>query len=300
MASKISAGRTPAAWLGRFDLGVLLALGVLAAVMALQIRERFVYRWDWPTALNFVLRYDAATGWHAGLLLQGFGNTLRIALLASLIAAVIGILVALARISKVAYFNLLGTTYVEIIRNLPPLVFLFIVYFFLSAQITAFFSDVSAEQGPLYADNSIWAFLIGPTSRLPQTLAGTLCLGLFEAAFVAEIVRSGIASIGKGQWEGGSSLGLTRGQALRLIIVPQAIRRTTPPLAGQFISLIKDSSIVSLVSIQELTFMGSEVASSTGRTFETWIIVSLFYLAVCLALSRVVARLERRADPRAR
>jgi polar amino acid transport system permease protein len=111
---------------------------------------------------------------------------------------------------------------------------------------------------------------------------------------VTEIVRGGIESIDKGQWEASRSLGLTRGRTLRLVILPQAIQRTIPPLAGQFISLIKDSSIVSLISIQDLTFLGNEVAATTTRVFEAWTIVALLYFALCFALSRQFARLEVR------
>jgi polar amino acid transport system permease protein len=113
---------------------------------------------------------------------------------------------------------------------------------------------------------------------------------------VTEIIRAGVTSIEKGQWEAAAAVGLSRLRTLRLVILPQAIQRVTPPLANQFISLVKDSSIVSLISIQELTFLGNEVAASTSRVFEVWIVVAAMYFLLCWGLSIGFGRLERRMD----
>ena len=143
-------------------------------------------------------------------------------------------------------------------------------------------------------DNAAIDFLCGDPKLFVNFLTGLMCLALFEGAYVTEIVRAGIQSIERGQWEAGGALGLSRGQLLRLILLPQAFRRILPPLAGQFISLIKTSSIVSLISIQELTFSASEVAVTTGAVFEVWLTVAAMYLAICYACSVAFARLERR------
>jgi polar amino acid transport system permease protein len=111
------------------------------------------------------------------------------------------------------------------------------------------------------------------------------------------LVLNGIQSIERGQWEAGRSLGFSQLQMLRLVILPQAFRRILPPLAGQFVSLIKTSSIVSLISIQELTFSAGEVAVSTGGVFEVWLIAAAMYLAICYPCAALFARLERRLNP---
>ena len=137
-------------------------------------------------------------------------------------------------------------------------------------------------------------WLFGPPQQAAGVIAAILCLGLFEGAYVAEIVRGGIRSLPRGQWEAGQALGLSRLKLFRLVILPQAVARVVPPLAGQGISLVKDSSIISLVSIQDLSFLGAEVAATTNRVFETWLLVALFYFIICAVLSAAAARLERR------
>jgi polar amino acid transport system permease protein len=117
---------------------------------------------------------------------------------------------------------------------------------------------------------------------------------MFEGAYITEIVRAGIQSVNEGQREAGESLGLSKYEIARFIILPQALRRILPPLAGQFISLIKTSAIVSLISIQELTFLAGEVANSTGRLFEVWILVAGMYFVLCFVCSVAFQRLETR------
>jgi polar amino acid transport system permease protein len=176
----------------------------------------------------------------------------------------------------------------------PPLIFIFIFYFFVSSQILPALGLAGWAEGLPEATRTGLALLFGEMRRLDAFVAGTLCLGLLEAAYVAEIVRAGIQSIPAGQWEAASSLGLSRLDRMRFVILPQAVRRTLPPLASQFVSLVKDSSIVSLIAIPELTFMGSQVVNTTQRTFEVWLAVAGLYLAICLTLTLLFARLERR------
>jgi len=136
--------------------------------------------------------------------------------------------------------------------------------------------------------------LFGDPRLIENFASGLLCLALFEAAYIAEIVRAGIESIPKGQWEAAASLGLNRRRVLSKVVLPQAVMRTLPPMCNQFVSLVKDSSIVSLVSIQELTFMATDIAVSTTRIYEVWLTVAAVYFAVCFLLSLAFARLERR------
>jgi polar amino acid transport system permease protein len=172
-------------------------------------------------------------------------------------------------------------------------VIIFVLYFFLSSQIVPQFGLEQKIAALSPGTRATLSFLFGDPRMIENFVSGLLCLALFEAAYIAEIVRAGIESIPKGQWEAAASMGLSRRQTLRKVVLPQAVARTVPPLCNQFVSLVKDSSIVSLVSIQELTFMATDVAVSTTRIYEVWMTVAAVYFAVCLLLSLAFARLER-------
>ncbi len=281
--------------LGPVDAVIVAVL--LAAIGYVIWRAQTVlrYDWNWSPVWGFVIRYDEAQdSWVPNLILKGLWTTIRISVWAGLLAAVIGGAMGIARVSRSLFLNLVARSYVELIRNVPPLVFIFVFYFFLTSQLVPLLGVDAWVRAASPEARAAVDLLLGPPQFLPALLSAVLCLALFEGAYVTEIVRGGIESIDKGQWEASRSLGLTRGRTLRLVILPQAIQRTIPPLAGQFISLIKDSSIVSLISIQDLTFLGNEVAATTTRVFEAWTIVALLYFALCFALSRQFARLEVR------
>jgi polar amino acid transport system permease protein len=281
----------------RFGAGdvVLLAL-VLGALgwLAWRAGTALDYRWNFAPVLGFVARYDETRGWVANLLLQGLFATLRVSFWAAVVAAIVGTLMGIARSSKALLPRLVAGAYVETIRNIPPLVFIFVFYFFVTSQIVP---ALGIEDWVRRQDAGTLALLelfFGPPQFAAAVIAAILCLGLFEGAYVAEIVRAGIQAIPRGQSEAAQALGLSRIATLRKVILPQAVARVVPPLAGQGISLVKDSSIVSLISIQELSFLGNEVAATTGRVFETWLLVAFFYFIVCALLSAGASRLERR------
>ena len=222
--------------------------------------------------------------------------TIRLALWASLAAAVIGVFLGLCRISTALFFRAVGLVYVEIIRNVPAIIFVFAFFFFISGQIVPLLGvEAFIRNARVNSPNLIWAidvFLSKP-ELLTNFVAGLIVLSVFEAAWVAEIVRAGVESIPKGQWEAARSLGLGRWSVMRDVILPQALHKVLPPLAGQFINVIKDSSLVALISIQELTFAAFEISVSTGRVFEVWISCAVVYFALCFALSTAFRRLER-------
>ncbi len=252
------------------------------------------YRWNWAPIPNFLFRWDAERGWVANLLVQGLVNTLRLAVFGMALAAVFGALVAAARISPMLLPRLIGGAYVELMRNTPPLVLIFVGYFFVSSQIMPLLGVDAFLRGAAPGTLAALSWLFGDPRLLKNVLSALVVLALFEGAYVAEILRAGVQSIEPGQWDAAAALGMTRGRALRLVIVPQAVARMVPPLCGQFISLIKDSSIVSLISVQDLTFMANDVAVSTGRVFETWLTAAGLYFAVCFALSLLFRRWEGR------
>ena len=135
--------------------------------------------------------------------------------------------------------------------------------------------------------------MLAPTLGIDRFWTGVLCLAFFEGSYAAEIIRGGIASVAKGQWEASQSLGLSRYAAFRSVILPQAMRIILPPLTGQSVSLIKDSSIVSVIAIFDLTSEGRNVISDTFMSFEIWFTVAALYLVLTLSLSALAGWVER-------
>lgn len=294
-------GRTHAksGWRLRWlDYILLLLLVGLAAFVAWRVDGVVNYRWNWGVVPHYILRWDAdAERWVANLLLEGVLTTVRISLYAGVLALVLGLVVALARLSKWLPVVWLARTYVELFRNLPPLVIVFIFYFFLSEQIVPLLgAEEWAREIARAEGHSVYGVLFGDMRHFPALLSGVIVLALFESAFVAESLRAGIQSVERGQWEAAAALGLRPGQRMRLVVLPQAVRKVIPPLANQFISLIKDSSIVSLISIQELTYRTLAMVATTRAIFEAWITTAVFYFLLCASLAYVFRRLEARLE----
>ena len=280
-----------------FDALLLLLLGGIAVFIGYRVAVQLNYQWNWGAIPQFLFRYDAHSGrWVTNYLTQGLLTTLRLSLWASILALFFGFAVALARISKSLYLRLLAGTYVELMRNLPPLVIIFLFYYFLADQLLPFTGSgrINAETHPLLA--AVSALFFAPPAQLTPFLSALVTLAVFEAAYVAEIIRAGIESIHKGQWEACHALGLSRWQSLRHVIIPQAMRRVLPPLTGQLVSLIKDSSIVSVIAIQDLTYQGTQLMASTYLTFEVWLTVAALYLVLTFPCSYLVERLNRRVN----
>lgn len=278
----------------------VVIIGLVAALVAFVVyRVDYVlhYNWNWPQVLAFVVDYDEELGaWVPNLLLTGLLTSLRLAFWGLILASLIGLVMGLCRTSQDPFLRLVSRGYVELIRNIPPLVFIFTFYFFISSQIIPWIGlDRVHESVPAYLRGPL-EVMFGDLRLLPNFASGLICLTMFEGAYITEIVRAGIQSIDKGQWEAGRAVGLSRFNVLRDVILPQAMRRILPPLAGQFITLIKDSAIVSLISIQELTFLATEVAATTTRVFETWIVVGAMYFVICYAFAWVFGRMERRMN----
>jgi polar amino acid transport system permease protein len=214
--------------------------------------------------------------WRTGILLLGLWMTLKVSLIAIFVGIFIGLVAGLCRISSNPALRWAAITYVELIRGSPLLVQIFIWYFVLGTLI----NTLLAQSG-LAQISSLW---FGVTS-----------LAFFAGAYVAEIVRAGIQSIHRGQMEAARSLGMSYAQAMQHIILPQAFRRILPPLAGQFISLIKDSSLLGLIAIRELAKATREVVTTSLQPFELFFVCALLYLILTFSLSMFVQYLERRA-----
>jgi polar amino acid transport system permease protein len=269
---------------------IFFILAAFCVWIAYRINVKVDYNWNWGVMPQYLYRFDPEEGrWVAGLIVQGVFVTLRLGIYSIIVAMVIGTVMGLFRTSRSPFKRMVGWSYVEIIRNIPILVWIFIFYFFISDQ----FIPIIDPAGSKSSFTKDWvSFLFISPARFPAFFSGLMALGIYEGAYITEIVRAGIQSVDRGQWEAASALGFSRYQQLRHIIFPQAAKNVLPPLAGQFISTIKDSSIVSVISIQELTFQGMELMSATFLTFEVWITVMLLYLVICLVCSLTVERLE--------
>ena len=277
---------------------LLLLLGA-AGFVAYRIRTRLNYTWHWDAIPQFLLRYDQETGqWQVNYLIQGLLTTVRLSLWSAILALVLGLALALARIGRLLYGRLVARTFIELMRNLPPLVIIFLFYFFLADQLIPLLDLNTLTTEASAGAQRLLAALLAPPEQLSAFLSALITLAIFESAYVAEIFRAGIESIGRPQWEAAQALGLTRGQSLRHVILPQAVRRVLPPLAGQMISLIKDSAIVSVISIQELTYQGTQLMASTYMTIEVWLTIAALYFLLTFPCSLAVDRLDRKLNRR--
>jgi putative glutamine transport system permease protein len=198
--------------------------------------------------------------------LEGFKNTVMASLIALIGSFLLGTLIAVLRIAPLKPLNWLGTVYVEFVRNIPLLIIAFFFYIGLPA--------------------------LG--LRLDGFTAGTIALVIYTASFIAEAIRAGILSVPKGQMEAARSSGLTYNQTMRLIILPQAIKIVIPPLGNQFINLVKNSSILSVVAGLDLMYHGDLISSDTFVVFDVYIFVAVFYLILTIPLSIGVGYLEKR------
>ena len=201
------------------------------------------------------------------LLLLGAVITVKITAMSVALGIVIGLFAGIARICRVRPLRFLAAVYVDFFRGTPLLVQIFLFYF---------------------------AVPVITGQRIDPYVAAVGSCGINSGAYVAEIVRAGIQSIDEGQMEAGRSLGMTWAQTMRYIIVPQAIKRVIPPLGNEFIALLKDSSLVSVIGFEELTRRGQLIIAKTYGSLEIWFSVAIIYLVMTLSISRLVAYLEKR------
>ena len=201
------------------------------------------------------------------ILLLGAGVTIEITAVSVFIGFCIGLFVGIARICKVKVLRILAVIYADCIRGTPLLVQIFLIYF---------------------------ALPILTGQRVEPFVAAVAAGGINSGAYVAEIFRAGIQAIDVGQMEAGRSLGLSWWQTMYYIILPQAVRNILPPLGNEFIAMLKDSSLVSVIGFEELTRRGQLIIAQTYGSFEIWSTVAVLYLIMTLAISRVVAMLEKK------
>lgn len=222
------------------------------------------YQWQWERVPDYIAFYEDGEWWPAELV-DGLIVTLKISAISLFFTLVIGFVTALLRLSNSKVGNAIGTAYVELIRNTPLLVQIYLLY-----------------------------FVFGPVIGLDRFSTAVLALSLFQGAYTAEIFRAGLNSIPKGQFEAAKTLGLSPLFAYKDVILPQVLQRTLPPLTNEVVSLIKNSSIVSVMAIFDLTTEARNIVSETAMPFEIWFTVAAIYLALTLSLSGLSAWLEHK------
>ena len=205
------------------------------------------------------------TTWKQGPILNGLFVTLKISGLALIIAFVLASVLAFMRISNYYFLKDIATFYIAVIRGTPLLVQIFIFY-----------------------------FIIATIFNIERFYAGAISLGLFYGAYIAEVLRGAIQSIDKGQTEAAKSLGMNYVQTMGSIVMPQAFKRALPTLIGEMIALVKDSSLVSVISITDLTKVGREIVANTFSPFETWLVIAAIYFGITFTLSIIGRRIESR------
>ncbi|MBN1687214.1 MAG: amino acid ABC transporter permease [Spirochaetales bacterium] len=198
---------------------------------------------------------------------DGILRTFQVTVSSIVIALFIGLVAGLGRISRITIVNRIATVYVEVIRGIPLLVQLFYIY-----------------------------YALGQFFTLPPMVAAIIAMSVCYGAYMGEIFRAGIQSIPKGQMEAALALGMTRAQALRKVILPQTFRVILPPIGNEFIALLKDSSLVSILAVSDLLRRGREFASVSFQYFETYTVVAIVYLVFTLFFSKLVAAMEKRLE----
>lgn len=200
---------------------------------------------------------------------DGIMMTFIVTVLSIVFALIVGLFTGLGRISRIKIVNRIATVYVEVVRGIPLLVQLFYIY-----------------------------YALGKIVRVPRLVAAVTAMTFCYGAYLGEIFRAGIQAIPKGQMEAALAIGMSRSQAMRRIILPQTIRVVLPPVGNEFIALLKDSSLVSILAVADLLRRGREFASKTFYYFETYTVVALVYLVITLFFSKLVSLMEERLNRR--
>ena len=246
--------------------GIFLGFLALAGTAALIWRgaAALEYNWRWERVPRYFF-HQTGGEWTAGPLAEGLMMTLQLSAAAAVLTCFLGLAGAAAAVSRMPSLRLLARGYVNLMRGTPLLVQLYLLY-----------------------------FMFGNALALDRFWAGAAALAMFEGAFAAEIIRSGIRAVPSGQDESAAALGLPRFYRWRLVILPQALPLSLPPLANLCVSLIKHSSIVTVIAIADLTDSARNLISETYLVFEIWLVVGALYIFICLPPARAIAAWESR------
>ena len=234
------------------------------------------YQWRWDI---FFQPVPSGGSTYLGWMLQGLRTTVAVSITAWIIALAVGTLMGVMRTAPNRALRGIATAYVEVYRNIPLLVQLFIWYFVAPELVPARFGDWMKQQNPF----------------AQQFLAATACLALFTGARICEQVRAGIESLAKGQKAAGLALGLTLRQTYNVVLLPMAFRIIVPPLTSEMVNLIKNSAVASTIGLLELAAMGRQLVDYTAQPFESFIAVTLLYVALNLIVLGFMRWVEEKA-----
>lgn len=274
------------------DACILVLLLAAGAWFVWRAQTLTGYQWRWHALADFLIR-RTPDGYEPGLLARGLFVTLRLGVWSMALALLIGGALGTLSAGKKGAAVLPIRLFVNGVRNMPPLVLLFLLYFFAGNLLPVSDMEQALRSAPSFLREAV-AFAFAPAGQLDRMTAAVLTLGIYEGAYVTEIVRGGIESVPRGQWEASAALGFSPFQRLRLVILPQSVRFILPPLVGQVITTFKDSALASLISLPDLTFQALEVMAISRMTFEVWISAGLIYLLLGVACARYGRWLETR------
>ncbi len=277
------------------DIVVIFLIITAISIFFSRMNSVLEYHWEWDIIPNYFFFQDSDSGeLKANILVQGFVTTIKLSVWAILIGFSLGTISGVMGARGSFEQRFISRAYVEAIRNIPSLVLVIIFYYFVSSQfLNVLHIDTWLRKSSESVQQITGFFFAGP-DQINSFISAVIALGIYEGAYVSEIVRGGIISIPQGQWEASFSIGLSKRKTFQLIILPQTLRKVAFPLANQFISTIKDTAIVSVISIQELTFQGMELMAATFLTFEIWITITLLYFILTFSISSMVALLEKK------
>ncbi len=277
------------------DLAVVITVAAAVVFFFVRMVRVLDYQWEWDIIPGYFLFRDPATGrLQTNMLLQGFMTTIKLSVWSMVLAFFLGTVSGVMGAKGGFASRLISRFYVETARNIPSLVLVILFYYFVSSQfLDALGLDIWLRSQSDTIRTMV-SFFGADAGQINAFVSAAIALGIYEGAYISEIVRGGINSISAGQWEAAWSIGLSQFKTFRLVVLPQAFRKVAFPMAGQFISTIKDSAIVSVISVQELTFQGMELMAATFLTFEIWITITLLYFVLTFSLSRSISFVEKR------
>lgn len=270
-----------------FDFFFLSLLLFLCAAFLWKVHSYLMYDWQWgkiPPRFFYVEKGSL----HPGVFIQGIFYTIKLSVWSIIFATILGTVIGVLRSGNKLFRNLISMTFVEVHRNIPPIVLIFISYFFIGDQLfnVLHIDSIIRSMGENF--RNFTEVIFAPLPIMSSFFAGVLALTVYEAAYISEIVKSGIMSVPRNQVESAYALGMNKYKVIRFVILPQAFRNILPPLASQFVSTIKDSAIVSVIAVPELTFQGLELMSATFMTMEIWIVITLLYFILTFTLSKII------------
>ena len=248
-------------------IAIILQVICVASIIMLLLNsgaKAIHYHWQWYRIPEHLWFYEDGQ-WYPGGLIEGLMVTLRISAISLVCTVAIGLITALLRMSNSIVGRSLARGYIEVIRSTPLLVQIYLLY-----------------------------FVFGPVLGIDRITTAILALSLFQGAYSAEIFRAGLQGIPRGQLEAAESLGLSQIDSYRFVVIPQMFRKIIPPLTNEAVSLVKNSSIVSIMAIFDLTTEGRNIIADTAMPFEVWFTVAAIYLCITLTLSALAVWLERR------